>query len=1716
MKNKRILRGISLIVSIFVVIQLFPVSAFAALVIGEISTNTSVKDSNTVPSVVAEVIEERDEYSKVYLLEDGSYYKVSTYAPIHEKINGEWENIEGFQNSDTKNIETVESILQQVSIEQADNSDVSLMSDSPTETEVNNNLEIACINAQKLQEDGSISFGSRGMIFVKPQNLKYYLNQNKIVIDANISVNCFAENGHASNAVVNLRELSVEWNENTVSEDLGNFRIANQKLVGCNTIVNSATYSWDITELYSRWDRGMTENNGFALHSTSSKCNLILSSMYISVRYKDIDENDLDSTYHSLAMGRAGTLYINDITGIIKLEQELLNIDRVAFPISLKRIFGLDSLPTDISSGMNFRWNYESNIVLDEEIVKWKMFDGTTRCYIQSTPVETVGDYQKWEETGKVNELSTDNSFVWIKTSELENSEYDYSNFYAEIDDITYTFDFSGRVIRLQKSNDTNTSLFFNYSNDMLTSIAYNDNNNITQNILLDVSENGSGMVRFTSVNNISGESSSQVLIEFESNYNETENYTNYEITYSDDKKVVYTFDTSGRLLEITNETGDRVVLSYENAVADVIDNRLNGYEKITMIDETESSVESLSINFDNTYQRVFKNERNDEEKINYDNNYNVVFHESYLDDCTFATYDENNIIKSFTVNEKIEQEILQNPSFEIFSGGETSDWDWDDYAIEVVSYEDELIDKYSDTADAEEWVARFSSNNSFSASIYKENIQLEPDTTYVFGTWVYIDDAIPSSDRPVSMRIETSNTGEVIAEIIYDTSLYNQWQYRLAAFKIDGAETNVNVSINYEDQAGTIYVDAATLHKSASAVSDFSESVDALPYVVTKNSDGLVSNESLSDGTLSLVRSYEYTDNQISSITDTDGLTTYYMYNPVSSKMQVGTIKENNKIMNPKEFTYDKVTGNLNSISQIVGDISSDNTMEMVTNYAYDGDRISSITHNNLVYLFNYTGDKLTSVDVISENSVEDAETKLIEYGYNSVNNIGQIIYKNGLVVIYVYDSENKISQINYYINDNLYKSCSYTYDSDGNIETVIDTESGLKIVYINDGYELYRNNGEDWTLLYKIVNNNDGSVTETYMPGVFVVGETPKSFITTSDDVVSLDTTTKLTTKASTVAMNKITDWTDSNDYDESIVNYSRRSVIDYFGRISEKTVEMQTLNNNGESGKKTETYTYKEVSSGVTSTLVASYATTIVMSNHEDNILRTAFSTEMFYEYDKAGNIIFVYSKDDLGNCVPKVYYEYDSANQLIGELNYDKGISVTYTYDLGGNITSKIIYNINTAVVDASEHKVTSYGTVTDSVLYNYDTVWKNRLNNYDGITISYDSLGNPLNYVGKTFRVSSDSNDLSTLVDIDNSVSANLEWLGGRLVAFETDEDRFEYSYDENGYRTKKVVYDKNINEFGSYDYELDTEMTYIWDNGVLKSVINASHSAKPVHSDIMYDQEGNMTGFVSNLGAVFYFVKDSNGSVKNLIDENGAVVASFNYDAWGHMSVKIHADTSTIGGEILYAVYAAILVLNPVAYNGYLFDYESGLYFSKDMVYSPAWGRYLNCADYSVLLEKTDSPISANLYTFCNNNPVNVFDVYGVWNRNDIEYTWLADGFTVNMSEAFLSRVFCTVFASQLIRINGKWDYNNGYNYCGMNVNDIATSLFAHSVGKYATSAINKVNASWGDGWILNNSKSDVIEVLQGDPNAWKYKKIWYAAADIRMYAWSNGIYITL
>ena len=118
----------------------------------------------------------------------------------------------------------------------------------------------------------------------------------------------------------------------------------------------------------------------------------------------------------------------------------------------------------------------------------------------------------------------------------------------------------------------------------------------------------------------------------------------------------------------------------------------------------------------------------------------------------------------------------------------------------------------------------------------------------------------------------------------------------------------------------------------------------------------------------------------------------------------------------------------------------------------------------------------------------------------------------------------------------------------------------------------------------------------------------------------------------------------------------------------------------------------YNYVRYSDGQLSSLIDS------IQNGDDTLS---------YTYDELGNIASVSE-----NGTELEAYEYDSLNQLTKVTN-SAGV-YEYTYDNGGNILS-----------------VTRNGNIVKT--YGYDANCCDKLTSYNGKSITYDEIGNPLNY-----------------------------------------------------------------------------------------------------------------------------------------------------------------------------------------------------------------------------------------------------------------------------------------------------------------------------------------------------------------------------------------------
>ena len=117
-------------------------------------------------------------------------------------------------------------------------------------------------------------------------------------------------------------------------------------------------------------------------------------------------------------------------------------------------------------------------------------------------------------------------------------------------------------------------------------------------------------------------------------------------------------------------------------------------------------------------------------------------------------------------------------------------------------------------------------------------------------------------------------------------------------------------------------------------------------------------------------------------------------------------------------------------------------------------------------------------------------------------------------------------------------------------------------------------------------------------------------------------------------------------------------------------------------------------------------------------------------------------------------------------------------------------------------------------------------------------------------------------------------------------------------------------------------------------------------------------------------GTEYFYVRNGQGDITGLIDAAGTQVVSYTYDSWGKLVSIDGSLKNTVG------------LNNPYRYRGYRYDNETGLYYLSSRYYNPDNCQFIN-ADDTAFLGATGTALSYNLFSYCENNPVNMADYNG-------------------------------------------------------------------------------------------------------------------------------------
>lgn len=587
-------------------------------------------------------------------------------------------------------------------------------------------------------------------------------------------------------------------------------------------------------------------------------------------------------------------------------------------------------------------------------------------------------------------------------------------------------------------------------------------------------------------------------------------------------------------------------------------------------------------------------------------------------------------------------------------------------------------------------------------------------------------------------------------------------------------------------------------------------------------------------------------------------------------------------EIGNETTYEYNQTNGNLNKVTDSKGTetnytydtlgristVSKTSGGQTYQNsYTYTNDRINTINHNGFNYSFVYD-------NFGNRKQVKVGNQVLITNNYATNNgNLDSVTYGNGQTISYSYDRFNSIAT-----QTKTQGTYKYEYNAQSNL-AYVESPEGIKEYYTYD-------------LSGRLVN--------------------AKNMLYGFNKSYKYDKNNNLNN--SEYVFNKNT----------SGVNYE----YDNQNRIKAVSVHSGDLNSANSISIELD---YDELSrlnrkfiSGANRPYIIRYEYETVDSNRTTSRVSSINGDSFFvdYNYDEIGNIKNVKGEQ-------YVTYNYDSLNQLVREDNETLRKTITYEYDLGGNITRKTEYPYTTGEL----------GTATQTINYEYGNAnWKDQLTSYNGKSITYDAIGNPLTYDGNTYT-----------------------WQNGRELYSITNPEKgqeISYRYTDEGIRRAKVV---------------NGEVTRYHLEGTKVIYEKKDNSNNEIY--YFYDNTGDIIGLRYNRN-MYVYLKNLQGDIIGILDNNKSQIVSYTYDSWG----KVISVKDEDGKEITDPNH--IGKINPYRYRSYRYDEETGLYYLNSRYYNPEWGRFLNGDNYGGQVGKI---LTHNIYAYCGNNPINRSDSSGLF-----------------------------------------------------------------------------------------------------------------------------------
>jgi len=296
--------------------------------------------------------------------------------------------------------------------------------------------------------------------------------------------------------------------------------------------------------------------------------------------------------------------------------------------------------------------------------------------------------------------------------------------------------------------------------------------------------------------------------------------------------------------------------------------------------------------------------------------------------------------------------------------------------------------------------------------------------------------------------------------------------------------------------------------------------------------------------------------------------------------------------------------------------------------------------------------------------------------------------------------------------------------------------------------------------------------------------------------------------------------------------------------------------------------------------------------------------------------------------------KEVYNYDSMDRMT-EISYiGTGRTISYTYDLAGNLITTTDWTGTTTYSYDNIYQLTSI-TYPDNqtINYTYDQAG-NRITE-NNITYSYNNLNQLISKSDNTTYTYDLNGNLTTKTKENQTTTYNWNAYDKLTLIIQPDGKEIRFVYGADGLRRERIE-GKRVN--------------YLLDG--LYVICEFSDSG-----DVLRDYVPGVC-FVSG-GSVYYYHYDRLGSVRFMSDEGGNVVQEYVYDGWGNLvssSGSVSQPYEFVGREGYYR--------------------EGELYLLGQRWYDSSVGRFIS-------RDPIGEKGGLNLYVYVGNNSVNASDPYG-------------------------------------------------------------------------------------------------------------------------------------